>query len=86
MRFAALKHTENSVRSSLLACLLIVCFENYYGGHDNAVKQVQIGVALFQKWVKNEEKCGRRCQPGTSPRPEEMEESIIDAFSRMSNL
>ena len=86
MSSATQKQDDGSLRNLLLGCILIACFENFHGDHHNAIRQAHIGLTIYRDWLENEAKCGRKCQPGISPRPEILEHSIVCAMARLESL
>lgn len=86
LRSAPQKRDAGCLRNLLLGCILIVCFENFHGDHHNAIRQAHIGLTLYRDWLENEAKRGGKCQPGISPRPEVLEDSIVCAMSRLESL
>lgn len=50
MRKAALGGKQD-LRTTLITCIVIVCFETFHGNHESAAKQAIIGLDLIESWA-----------------------------------
>lgn len=73
MRKATLNGTQD-LRTTLITCLIIICFETYSGNHETAIKQAMIGLDLVEGHLAEE---SHGSQVGS------VEEEIFQAFSRL---
>ncbi|PVH86158.1 hypothetical protein DL98DRAFT_567616 [Cadophora sp. DSE1049] len=72
---------QNSLRTTLLGCLLIVCFEAWNGNLELAVGQVQAGIALILEWKAEH---GGLNDASLSPEPRVIEADLIQIFCRLA--
>jgi hypothetical protein len=76
----AVKRGDQPIRTALLACMLIICFETYHGDHKAALAQMQIGLGLITDRFRSP-------SPGSkitsSNKPETIDEEIYEAFERL---
>jgi hypothetical protein len=72
---------QNSLRTVLIAALLIFCFENFHGDVRLALTNVQSAVELMHGWLANN--VARSTSPGFSPAPSVVDDSIVTAFTRL---
>lgn len=79
MREAVARGTQ-PLRTTLLACMLIVCFETYHGDHKAALSQIQAGLGLIVGWFRS-----KSLGSGTisSNESEIIEDEIYEAFGRL---
>jgi hypothetical protein len=82
MRDAASKGKQD-LRTTLITCFAIVCFETFHGNHESALAQVKTGLELIEDWfIKN----ARLKSDGigtVSPMPSVIEDELIHAFGRL---
>ena len=67
------------LRTALLGCILIVCFETYHGDHKAALSQIQIGLDLMDQWSRSP------TEKKSSLGRELLEDEIRDAFGRLDS-
>ncbi|KAK0105411.1 hypothetical protein ONS96_004801 [Cadophora gregata f. sp. sojae] len=72
---------QNSLRTTLLGCLLIVCFEAWNGNLKLAVGQVQAAIALILEWKAQH---GSLNNARLSPEPSVIEADLIQIFCRLA--
>ena len=80
MREAASRRLD--LRTTLLACLVIFCFEAWDGLKGNAVQQIMTGLELIRNW-REEQVDELRVLDSPSRPPEAIEDDLIRAFSRL---
>ncbi|KAH9214228.1 hypothetical protein DL95DRAFT_446577 [Leptodontidium sp. 2 PMI_412] len=69
---------QYDLRTTLICCILVVCFELFEGNHITALAHATSGLGLL-----NEQKHGPT-QQGTAGRPETFEDSLGDIFRRFN--
>jgi hypothetical protein len=74
MRQAALMGNQD-LRTMLISCIVIVCFETFHGNHKSAAKQIMIGLDIIESKVFGKKEVDR-----SMPR---VEEELIRAFERL---
>lgn len=79
MREAVAKGNQ-ALRTTLLACMLIICFETYHGDHKAALAQMRIGLDLMTAWFQSR---SRGANPTSSKVSETLEDEICEAFDRL---
>ncbi|KAH9213579.1 hypothetical protein DL95DRAFT_301978 [Leptodontidium sp. 2 PMI_412] len=72
---------QNSIRTTLLACLLILCFEAWNGNLKLAVGQVRAGIALILEWKAAH---GGLNDARLSSEPGIIEADLIQIFCRLA--
>ncbi|KAF8863511.1 hypothetical protein BDZ45DRAFT_102262 [Acephala macrosclerotiorum] len=72
---AASARGEQDLRTTLLTCLVILCFEAWNGNQDLAVRQIQTGLRLVQAW-REEILINRKRQTIT-------DDELIKTFSKL---
>lgn len=83
MRCTTPRDEDEGTRNTLLACLLTICFENFYGTERNALTQAHIGATLFSNWIQKEIQKGKKIIPRVSPRPDAIETVLVATFARL---
>jgi hypothetical protein len=75
---------NQSMRTTLIICIIIICFEAIHGNHESAAGQLQSGLALIQDWVaKHNRSLLHHPQGFSSPAPEVIEDFLVQSFGRM---
>lgn len=69
------------IRTTLIATLLVFCFENFLGNQASAFTQVQGAANLLREWMKERE-TRRIADRSLSPAPDVIEDTVFDAFHR----
>lgn len=79
---AATTGGSQDVRTVLLTCLIIVCFEAFYGNHESALAQLQVGIGIINKFSN---KSGSKPDDpsGLSPYASDVEEELIRAYAHL---
>lgn len=75
---------NQSMRTTLIICIIIICFEAIHGNHESAAGQLQSGLALIQDWVAKQKRSLQLHPQGfSSPAPEVIEDFLVQSFGRM---
>jgi hypothetical protein len=72
---------KNSVRTVLIASLLIYCFENFHGDARLALNHMQSALLLMNDFLANNPRSG--LTDGWSPAPGVIEDQIVTIFSHL---
>ncbi|PQE17457.1 NFX1-type zinc finger-containing 1 protein [Rutstroemia sp. NJR-2017a WRK4] len=67
------------IRTTLIATLLVFCFENFLGNQASAFSQVQGAANLLREWMKERE-TRRIADRSLSPAPDVIEDVVFDSF------
>jgi hypothetical protein len=54
----------DDLRTTLLICLLIICFESLHGNHESSIAQIQAGIRILEEWFQRRSQT--RFQDGSS--------------------
>ncbi|KAH7311102.1 hypothetical protein BKA65DRAFT_558921 [Rhexocercosporidium sp. MPI-PUGE-AT-0058] len=71
------------LKSTLLNCLVILCFEAWNGNLNLAVQQVQTGIRLILEWKADSEKLGTEANY-RSVGPNFVEDDLVQIFCRLA--
>lgn len=84
MRQAAFTRKQD-LRTTLLTCLVIMCFEAWNGNQDLAIRQIQTGFRLIQAWREEEvdERDERRFVGLESSLTDTVEDELVRVFKRL---
>lgn len=84
MRTASMSQQQD-LRTTLLTCLVILCFEAWNGYQDLAVKQIQMGFKLITSWLaERSDGSGGRGLPGSKPKMgDTVEDELVRIFRRL---
>lgn len=74
---ASIAKGEQSLRTTLLTCIVIQCFEGWNGSQMFAVQQIQTGFSLIQKWREENNNPQRPCSISA------VEPDLISVFERL---
>lgn len=74
---------NQSIRTTLIICIIIICFEAIHGNHESAAGQLQSGLGLVQDWKSRQRDSEKHPQGFSSPAPAEIEDFLIQTFGRM---
>lgn len=75
---------EEGLRKTLIACLLVVCFEGLQGNYFQALAHCMSGHALVRDWLRGKRTSLTRAKEGlASPAPDVIEDELIHAFQRL---
>ncbi|KAK8136896.1 hypothetical protein PG984_004836 [Apiospora sp. TS-2023a] len=76
--FASTSQEQSSQRSSLMATVLLACFDSFIGDHKQAIVQIQNGLRLLEKLREERRRA-------FLPKPEEpVEQDLIQMFTRLA--
>jgi hypothetical protein len=76
--------SQMDIKTTLLTCLLIVCFEAWNGNLHLAVQQVHIAISLLQEWYSSFPPNPEREMSGLSPAPDIISHDLLQIFCRLS--
>lgn len=75
---------SQSLRTALITCIIVICFEAIHGNHESAAGQLQSGLKLIQQWVADQQRSLQHHPQGfASPAPEVVEDFLVQSFGRM---
>lgn len=74
---------NQTLRTTLLICVVIVIFEAIHGNHMSAAAQLQSGLALVQEWMSRQADTRQHPQGFSSPAPDDVEDYLVQTFGRM---
>jgi hypothetical protein len=72
---------QKSLRTVLIASILIYCFENFHGNVELALESVKGALTLLRDWLEKTPRL--RGAKGLSPAPYEVEDDIIAIYYRL---
>jgi len=70
------------LRTTLLTCIMIVCFESLHGNHEVARAQLQSGIALGHDWMSRQSG-GSNYNPGYDSAALQINDSLAQVFVRL---
>lgn len=73
---------DENIRMALISCLLTICFESFHGHHENALKQISLGLILMQNWVEKQNP-PKHAVGLRSPDPNLISDRLFHAFMRL---
>jgi hypothetical protein len=85
----AMVSKSQSLRTTLLTCLLIICFENFTGNYGSAVAHMHRGISIIESWISSRAiQSSRDFQKRTSdvkfglksPAPDIVEDELVQSF------
>lgn len=79
--FKRMQVDSHSLRTRLLVCIIVICFEALHGNHEGAAAQLQKGLALVQDWSSRQPQ--KSAQGFSSPVPDDVEDYLVQTFGRM---
>lgn len=77
----AVANGKQDLRTTLITCLVIACFEAWHGNHPLANAQIITGMSLIYEWratFSNELPMGFK-----SPKPDVVEDDLVQTFGRL---
>lgn len=74
---------NQNMRTTLIICIIIICFEAIHGNHESAAGQLQSGLGLIQNWKAQQRTAENHPQGFSSPAPEVIEDYLVQVFGRM---
>lgn len=74
---------QQSLRMTLLACIVTTCFEIMLGSHDAASVQLQSGIILYQDWKDRQPNASSHTMGFSSPAPSVVDDFLSQTFGRM---
>lgn len=72
-----------NIRTAIIGCLLIVCFETLHGNIELSLSHLRSGLILFQEWISQNQHPQKRLTGITSPAPHVVEDSLFHCMSRL---
>jgi len=77
---------RQDIRTTLLTCLVIMCFEAWHGNHLLALQQIKTGLRLIEGWKENYTTNSSLHPHGTSsPAPNIIEDDLVQIFGQLSD-
>jgi len=77
----AISEGKDSLRTTLIASLLIFCFENFHGDVRLALSNIRSAQGLMHSWL--ESKGGSAAPRGFSPAPYVIEDELVGVFAKL---
>ena len=77
----AVRNGKQDLRTTLITCLVIACFEAFHGNHPLANAQLKTGMSLIYEWratFANALPMGFK-----SPKPDVVEDDLVQTFGRL---
>lgn len=74
---------QPSLRTTLLTCLVIVCFEYFHGNYRLADAQIHNGIALIDNWRRSFPYAHQHPLGFSSPAPDIVEDQLIQVFGQL---
>ncbi len=74
---------NQNIRTTLIICIIIICFEAIHGNHESAAGQLQSGLALIHDWKDKQPNADKHPQGFSSPAPDVVEDFLVQTFGRM---
>lgn len=74
---------QQSIRTTLVACIVTTCFEVIHGSHDAASAQLQSGIILYQDWKDRQPNASSHTMGFSSPAPNVVDDFLSQTFGRM---
>lgn len=74
---------NQSMRTTLIICIIITCFEAIHGHHESAAAQLLSGLALIQDWKGRQREADKHPQGFSSPAPDAVDDFLVQTFGRM---
>ncbi len=74
---------EQPLRTTLLTCLIIVCFEFFHGNYRLADAQIHNGIALIDNWRRSFPYAHRHPLGFSSPAPDTVEDQLVQVFGQL---
>ena len=71
------------LRTTLITCLVIVCFEAFHGNYALTNAQIQTGIALIREWKAKQPDAEQHPLGFSSPAPDVIEDYLIQTFVRL---
>ena len=73
---------QQNLTTTLISCLMLVCFELFHGNHSSALKQASIGLDFIIERLRESKELS--AASGTSPRPlSDIDEALTQTFVRL---
>ncbi|CZR56336.1 uncharacterized protein PAC_06224 [Phialocephala subalpina] len=94
----AISTQKHNLRTTLLTCLLIICFESLHGNHESAIAQMQVGIRLLEDFIASRRESLSVLDTTSSidsavaespsfalhsPAPDIIEDDLVQAFARL---
>ncbi|TQS36911.1 hypothetical protein Golomagni_02631 [Golovinomyces magnicellulatus] len=78
-----IEYGNQDIRTSLIICMVIICFEAIHGNYKGAAAQLQTGLAMIQDFQSQAPRKELHPQGFSSPRPDIVEDFLVQSFGRM---
>jgi hypothetical protein len=79
----ALSSQKANIRTNLLACLLVYCFESLLGDRCNALLHARNGTKMIHDWLLDNPNVIPHTKALSSPRPEIVEDILLCVFGQL---
>lgn len=74
---------RQGLRTTLITCLLIICFECFHGNYALADSQIESGLALIENWRKSYTTASQHPPGFSSPAPDVIDHLLIQIFGSL---
>lgn len=74
---------KQSLRITLISCIIIVCFDALHGNHESATMQLHHGIRLIQDWKLQHRESSKHPLGFSSPAPDVVEDFLCQTFGRL---
>lgn len=71
------------LRTMLIGCILLTCFETFHGNHQSAIAQMQSGLSLLEDWHAQHTPNLDEVLGTSSPSPFVVDDEILQALGRL---
>jgi hypothetical protein len=71
------------LRTMLIGCILLACFESFHGNHQSAIAQMQSGLSLLEDWHSQNTRNSDEVLGTSSPSPFVVDDEILQALGRL---
>ena len=71
------------VRTTLIDCILLMCFETFHGNHQSAIAQVLSGLSLMEEWHRKNTGNPSDVFGASSPSPFAIEDELFQALGHL---
>ncbi|KAI6244439.1 Aspercryptin biosynthesis cluster-specific transcription regulator atnN [Erysiphe necator] len=78
-----LENGDQDIRTSLIICMIINCFEHIHGNHRSAAIQAQAGLAMVHEFQSQAQHDDSFPQGYSSPCPNKIEDFLVQSFGRL---
>ncbi|RKF64174.1 putative zn2 cys6 dna-binding protein [Erysiphe neolycopersici] len=78
-----IENGNHDIRTSLIICMIINCFEHVHGNHKSAAIQAQTGLAMVHEFQSAAQRNRLHPQGYSSPCPDQIEDFLVQSFGRL---